>query len=157
MQWSNKFFKQLRGLAMGLRLAPLLAIIFLNKLELRALSTMFYKLYGRYIDDTLVLATNNEHLNLIFDNLNKAHPQIKFTREDPSASGLPYLNTKINISSNKLQLEWYRKPTCKNHILHANSAHPNHMKDNVIKSLRKTALQICNTIKARNEAEILVS
>uniref|UniRef100_A0A914Z1A1 Reverse transcriptase domain-containing protein n=1 Tax=Panagrolaimus superbus TaxID=310955 RepID=A0A914Z1A1_9BILA len=156
-RWSNKFFKQLRGLAMGLRLAPLLAIIFLNKLELRALSTMFYKLYGRYIDDTLVLATNNNQLNLIFDNLNKAHPQIKFTREDPTAFGLPYLNTKINISSNKLQLEWYRKPTCKNHILHANSAHPNHMKDNVVKSLRKTALQICNTIKARNEAEILVN
>lgn len=156
-KWSNNFFKQLRGLAMGLRLAPILAIIFMHKLELKALSTLLYQFYGRYIDDTLVLATNNDHLNLIFEDLNKAHPQIKFTREDPDATGIPFLNTKLNISNSKLQLGWYRKPTCKNNILHANSAHPKHMKDNVVKSLRKTAIQICNTITARNAAETLVN
>ncbi|KAK6017298.1 hypothetical protein OSTOST_17183, partial [Ostertagia ostertagi] len=53
-RFRNRFYKQKRGLAMGSRLAPLLAIVFMDSLERQALSSgILY--FGRYIDDIFIV------------------------------------------------------------------------------------------------------
>ncbi|VDP09726.1 unnamed protein product [Heligmosomoides polygyrus] len=55
-QFDGVFYAQKRGLAMGLRIAPLLAIVYLDRIERRSLTQgiVFYK---RYIDDVFVIGS----------------------------------------------------------------------------------------------------
>ncbi|EYC31017.1 hypothetical protein Y032_0004g1904 [Ancylostoma ceylanicum] len=60
-RFNSKYYMQLRGLTMGLRLAPLLAIVYLDRIERKSLTTgvVFYK---RYIDDVFVVDSSPEVL-----------------------------------------------------------------------------------------------
>lgn len=79
-------------------------------------------------------------MDRIFQELNKAHKTIKITRENPDETGLPFLDCKVLCTSESITTSWYRKPTCKNILLHANSAHPSFMKYKVVKNLEKRAM-----------------
>ncbi|VDO64369.1 unnamed protein product [Haemonchus placei] len=59
--FDNKFYKQKRGLAMGNRIAPVLAVIFLDHIEKSSLTSgiLFYE---RYIDDVFIIGTTEEDL-----------------------------------------------------------------------------------------------
>ncbi|VDO39588.1 unnamed protein product [Haemonchus placei] len=96
--FDNKFYKQKRGLAMGNRVAPVLAVIFLDHIEKSSLTSgiLFYK---RYIDDVFVIGTTEEDLVETLKRLNSHDANITFTREDPGRDGfLPFLNAKTRIS-----------------------------------------------------------
>ena len=56
-EFNSKQYRQKRGIAMGNHLAPPLAILFMDALEQKALSTATVKpdLYKRYIDDCILL------------------------------------------------------------------------------------------------------
>ncbi|VDM63292.1 unnamed protein product [Angiostrongylus costaricensis] len=49
-RWSGKYYAQIRGLAMGQRLAPSLAIAFMSKVE-APVTDLGPLLYCRYVDD----------------------------------------------------------------------------------------------------------
>ncbi|EYC01441.1 hypothetical protein Y032_0107g3803 [Ancylostoma ceylanicum] len=100
-QFDGEFYKQKRGLAMTLRISPLLAVIYLDRIERRSLVTgiLFYK---RYIDDVFVIGSTASDLHTMVENLNSCDPNIRFTVESPDDSGsLPYLNTKVQICNGK--------------------------------------------------------
>ena len=80
--FDGKLYFLRRGLAMGSRLAPLLAIIFMGALDAQVLRQRPI-LYFRYIDDTFVVTATPEGLQSLFDLLNSLHPHIHFTREAP--------------------------------------------------------------------------
>ncbi|KAK6030680.1 hypothetical protein OSTOST_03179, partial [Ostertagia ostertagi] len=94
-RFRNRFYKQKRGLAMGSRLAPLLAIVFMDSLERQALSSgILY--FGRYIDDIFIVGKTRAALRETFSKLNSAHESIQLTSEEPSPDGfLPFLNSKV--------------------------------------------------------------
>ncbi|VDO40384.1 unnamed protein product [Haemonchus placei] len=136
--FDNKFYKQKRGLAMGNRIAPVLAVIFLDHIEKSSLTSgiLFYK---RYIDDVFIIGTTEEDLVETLERLNSHDANITFTREDPGRDGfLPFLNAKTRISEGHKEHLWYRKSASSNILLHSRSAHPAYMKANVVRNLLKT-------------------
>ncbi|EYC38219.1 hypothetical protein Y032_0732g1913 [Ancylostoma ceylanicum] len=90
-RWSGHYYKQIRGLAMGQRLAPTLAIAFMSKVEQPILERKPL-LYCRYIDDCCIVCPTQCELDTRFNLLNQQSPNIKFTRDKPEKEWLPFLN-----------------------------------------------------------------
>ncbi|VDP02472.1 unnamed protein product [Heligmosomoides polygyrus] len=57
-KWSGEYYMQMRGLAMGQRLAPVLAVAFMFKVENPVLERQ-PTLYYRYIDDCFIISFVN--------------------------------------------------------------------------------------------------
>ena len=85
---------------MGSPLSPLGCNIFMEWLEVKAISTAPIncrpRLWKRYVDDVLEIISKGEADNLT-DHLNKADPSdsIKFTYEQEQNGSLPFLDTLI--------------------------------------------------------------
>ncbi|EYC39149.1 hypothetical protein Y032_0673g1401 [Ancylostoma ceylanicum] len=82
---------------MGIRIASLFAIIYLDHIEKALLTkgTIFYK---RFIDDVFVIGSTYAELRTTLANLKSKDMNITFTVEEPGRDGfLPFLNTKVRI------------------------------------------------------------
>ncbi|EYC25443.1 hypothetical protein Y032_0012g1896 [Ancylostoma ceylanicum] len=80
---------------MGNRIAPLLAIIFLDHVE-RMTLTPGILLRKINIDDVFVMGTTEVDVEILFEKLNSFDPNVWFTMERPDNEGyLPFLNTKV--------------------------------------------------------------
>ncbi|EYC03971.1 hypothetical protein Y032_0090g2341 [Ancylostoma ceylanicum] len=88
----NEIFK-IRGLAMGQRLAPTLAIVFMSKVE-KPLLQRKPLLYCRYIDDCCIVCPTQTEMDTCFNLLNQQFPHIQFTREKPRDNWLAFLNVQ---------------------------------------------------------------
>ncbi|RCN46032.1 hypothetical protein ANCCAN_07979 [Ancylostoma caninum] len=77
-QFDGNFYRQKRGLAMGLRISPLLAVVYMDRIERKSLNSgiLFYK---RYIDDVFVIGSADSDLNTLLETLNTCDPNISFT------------------------------------------------------------------------------
>ena len=83
-RFNESFYLQLQGTAIGTKMAPAFANIFMGELESRVLSSSAPapKLWKRYIDDIFLVWTDSrESLQLFIDELNAQHPRIRFTSE----------------------------------------------------------------------------
>ncbi|EYB81102.1 hypothetical protein Y032_0392g576 [Ancylostoma ceylanicum] len=150
-RFNNTFYAQKRGLAMGIRIAPLLAIVFLDHIEKASLTKgiIFYK---RYIDDVFVIGSSFSALTSTLAKLNSMDVNIKFTMEDRDEDGfLPFLNTRVRFCNGKPEIRWYRKPSSKNIMLHSRSAHPTYMKVNVVRNLKGTSERIAANDRESDE------
>ena len=79
---NTKFFKQVRGTAIGTKMAPPYAIIYMDELERGFLENYHLQplVWWRYIDDIFMLWQHGEkELKKFLDILNCYHPSIKFT------------------------------------------------------------------------------
>ena len=102
-EFDTKFYKQLQGTAMGTKLAPAYANLFMGKLEHEILSHAPYKplLYKCYIDDILILWPHSElELDNFLLTMNSFHPSIKFTSER-SYHKITFLDINIYKSLSK--------------------------------------------------------
>ncbi|XGW33962.1 hypothetical protein V3C99_018028 [Haemonchus contortus] len=150
-RWSGEYFEQIRGLAMGQRLAPILAIAFMSKIEAPVLEHR-PMLYCRYIDDCFVVCSTQEQMDMCFDLLNTQSEHIRLTRERPSESWLTFLNVQVRLHSGMLSTKWYRKPSNKNIIVHCHSAHPFQTKRAVVRNMFRTAASVCSGENERRES-----
>ena len=129
---------------MGNRIAPPLAIIYLDCVERMTISSDVL-LYKRYVDDVFIIGTTETNISMIHKRLNSFNQNIKFTMEVPEEDGfLPFLNMKLKITNGEVCYKWYKKPASANILIHTRSAHPLYMKENVVKSLLKTKEQLCS-------------
>ncbi|EYC22134.1 hypothetical protein Y032_0017g3171 [Ancylostoma ceylanicum] len=142
-RWSGNYFAQSRGLAMGQRLAPVLAIAFMAKIEAPILESRPL-LYCRYIDDCFVICSTQNEMDRLFEMMNQQSEHIKLTRETPKQDWLPFLNVQIRISGGNLRTKWYRKPSNKNIIVHCSSAHPAQTKRAIVGNMFRTAVRVCS-------------
>ncbi|EYC44083.1 hypothetical protein Y032_0472g2059 [Ancylostoma ceylanicum] len=140
----------------GQRLAPVLAICFMSRIEAPVL-TRIPIMYCRYIDDCCVITSTQSEMDECFRILNQQSQYIKLTREKPSDGWLPFLNTQISLSGGQVRVKWYRKESCKNILIHARSAHPIAMKRAVIRNMFKTAVELCTGDDERKESRKLAS
>ena len=161
--WSGTYFKQLRGLAMGNRLAPILAILYMDRIENQAIyadTNLSTKPYHRYIDDCITTAQDNNEARSIQEILNAQDPSIKFEIESGRSDEegyLPFLNTKLRVKPDgTLDTAWYTKQANKGIMIHASSHHPKSMKIGVIQNTLKTISLISsdNNLKATAESEL---
>lgn len=138
--FAGKTYRQIRGTAMGTRMAPNYANVFMGKLEedfLRNRNTT-PAILKRYIDDIFIVWTNTRSSLLSFLNdLNQFHPNIKFTYciDDKSVT---YLDLDIYKGdqfhhTGKFDYKTHFKSTNKFQYLHFDSAHPNHAKKGLVK------------------------
>ena len=81
----QNYFCQIDGVAMGSPLSPILADLFVCKLEEdHILNTQEFKIkkWGRYVDDIFtIIKGSKEHVIMILDSINQLHANIKFTLE----------------------------------------------------------------------------
>ena len=156
--WKRKFYQQLRGLAMGNRLAPILAILYMDRIENQAIYSdlsLSVSIYFRYIDDCLTPASNPEEATFIQNKLNSQDPAIHFEIELPDKDGfLPFLNTKIKVNeSGIVETGWYTKSANKGLMLNKKSNHPEHMKQACVSNTIQTYTAICSNDGLLEEAE----
>ncbi|VDM60210.1 unnamed protein product [Angiostrongylus costaricensis] len=149
-RWSGKYFAQIRRLAMGQRLAPSLAIVFMPKIEAPVLNFRPL-LYCRYVDDCVVVFSTQEEIDKYYELLNEQSEYIKFTGEKPRKNWLPFLDVQINLSSSGYLTKWYRKPSNKNILVHFLSSHPSHTKRAIVRNMFRTAISVCNTRELKEE------
>uniref|UniRef100_A0A7I4YQ85 Reverse transcriptase domain-containing protein n=1 Tax=Haemonchus contortus TaxID=6289 RepID=A0A7I4YQ85_HAECO len=136
---------------MGQRLAPVLAIAYMSKIEKPILDRRPV-LYSRYIDDCLIICPTQEEMDICFDILNNRADQIKFTRERPRENWLPFLNIQIQLARGTVRTKWYRKPSCKNILIHYRSAHPIRTKQSVISNMFRVASKVSSDTDLKTES-----
>ena len=113
-EFDGKNYLQVGGTAMGTKLAPSYANIFMGDLETKLLDNCPKKPYFwvHFIDDIFTIWTEGDQaLSEFLDYLNKNHHSIKFTMES-SKEKVIFLDTQVRIGNDKkLEEELYSKPT----------------------------------------------
>ncbi|EYC07844.1 hypothetical protein Y032_0068g163 [Ancylostoma ceylanicum] len=95
--FNHIFYAQKRGLAMAIRIASLLAIVFLDHIEKASLKKgiLFYK---RYIHDVFAIGSSLSVLTSTLAELNSKDVNVKFTMEEAGKDGfLLFLNTRVRF------------------------------------------------------------
>ena len=114
-QFSEKFYKQIDGLGMGLPLSPILANVFLCYHETMWLDNcpqdfkpLFFK---RYMDDTFVIFNRPQDVDKFLDYLNAQHPNMIFTHEKEVDRKLPFLDCLVSRENGQFSTSVFRKST----------------------------------------------
>lgn len=142
----EKHYLQIHGTAMGTRMAPSMACLFMGKLEERMLASAPCRpwLWWRYIDDIFFIWTRDEESLLCFiDHINSFHRTIKFTSEY-SPHEAHFLDVNVRKENNSLTTDLFVKPTDKHQYLHSTSCHPRHCKTGIAYSQALRLRRICS-------------
>ena len=137
--FNNEFYLQTQGTAMGTRMAPSYANLFMASLEKQILDTAPSQLkpliWKRYIDDIFMIWPHGESsLQNFLHHLNSFHPTIKFQHEKSNKS-IQFLDTTVYITPQRsLETTLHIKPTDKGLLLHSSSHHPSSCKMGTIYS-----------------------
>ena len=96
---NENYCDQIDGVAMGSRLRPVLANLFMEyheKIWLVEFETCEVLLYRRYFDDIICLFACEKDADEFFTFLNSRHPTIKFTFEEKKDKKIAFLDICIN-------------------------------------------------------------
>ena len=140
------FYKQLRGTAIGTKMAPPYAIIFLGDLEERFFSDCDISslVWWRYIDDIFMLWQHGEKaLKKFLEILNSYHPTIKLTA-NYSREKISFLDVEVIRKGNQLVTDLYIKSTDTYQYLHASSCHVFHSNKSIPDSQALRLNKICS-------------
>ena len=112
--------------AMGTRMAPSYANIFMKYIEMQLIETSPKKptIWLRFIDDILMIWSHGKQALNDFKQLaNNIHPTIKFSFNS-NEQEIPLLDTLIYRGRDNILTRLYHKPTDNKQYLPFNSAHP---------------------------------
>ena len=136
--FQGKFFEQVKGAAMGLPISPIVANLFMEDLEVKALSTTPTPptLWKRFVDDTFIII-QRRHKESFLQHLNSMNDNIHFTCEDAKDDGsIAFLDMLISPDKDgRLNTTVYRKDTHTDQYLHWNSNHATTSKYGVVGTL----------------------
>ncbi|BHF80662.1 hypothetical protein SprV_0702379000 [Sparganum proliferum] len=145
--FDNQLYRQVDGVAMGSPLGPLLADVFVSKLDRFQLSDQIDKLkhYGRYVDDFFAIATAETDIAALLNTVNQAHPSIKFTLEFGTAGSLPFLDVLLSRRPDgSVRRSVYRKKTWSGQHINLANFVPSQQKRNLVRCLAQRARKICS-------------
>ena len=129
--FSNEYYRQLGGVAMGSRMGPNYACLFVGYVEqqIREQYTGFIpQLHKRYIDDIVGAAScRRDELEDFIDFVSNFHPALQFT-STITETELPFLDINLRISEDRIQTSVFYKETDTHNYLHFSSFHPDHCK-----------------------------
>ena len=147
-QFRNCYYEQIEGAAMGSPLSPVVANLFMETLEEKALSTTTLKpkIWLRYVDDTFVTWPHGQQaLGEFHSHLNNQNQDIQFTMEEESEGELPFLDTLVKRDGSKAITTVYRKPTHTDRYIHFSSHHHPRVFNGAVMCLKNRANNICTT------------
>ena len=157
--FNDKHYLQVGGTAMGTRVAPSFANIFMADFEDKWVYTYHTqpRVWLRYIDDIFMVWDNDkESLENFLSHLNSCHHSIKFTSE-VSKEQINFLDTTVRLNEDrKLYTDLYCKPTDAHNYLLYNSCHPQHLTRSLPYSQFLRVRRICHYLSDydRNAAQI---
>lgn len=146
LYWENNFYMQINGVAMGSPVSPVVADIYMEDFEKKALATALAtpKTFKRYVDDTFVIISQ-QHLSAFLTHLNSINNKIQFTMELESNKSLAFLDILLTRNpDNSISHTVYRKPTHTDKYLNGNSHHHPSQLSTIGKTLFQRAQGICD-------------
>ena len=149
-EFNGDLWQQKIGTAMGSRVAPTYACLFMGYLEnkiLQAWKGPAPQLWRRYIDDIFfVWSASVEDLELFIKFINEQHPYIKFTATyDSTTKTIPFLDMSISINPDGFfETDLYKKDTAKVQYLSPASCHPGHITNNIPFSIALSIRRVCS-------------
>lgn len=143
--FNDIIYTQTDGVAMGSPLGPIIANIFMTKLEQKVIPKLnSMSPWVRYIDDTFA-TIDPDYINTTLNTLNNFHPNIKFTHELETNKSLSFLDVTVLRHNSSVETTVFRKPTHNDTYLHWNSFSLKTWKLSTLKSLVLRANKICST------------
>ena len=121
----------------------------MDQVETKFLESQVYKplVWFRYIDDVFFIwALGQETFRLVIEDLNKCHPNIKFTNETDKKD-IAFLDLKVKLLDRKIFPDLFVKSTDHLQFLHYTSSHPEHSKRSkaFIQALRVSRIYSCES------------
>ena len=120
-QFQGSFYEQINGAAMGSPISPIVANLFMEDFEVKAIQSAKNppKMWKRYVDDTCVILSSASK-DEFSQHINNIDPRIQFTSEDSKPDGsIPFLDCLvIPQSDGSIMTTVYRKPTHTDMYLH---------------------------------------
>jgi len=144
--FNDLHYLQVGGTAMGTKVAPSFANIFMADFEDKWVYnyTLQPTIWLRFIDDIFMIWDHGEDtLQIFLQHLNTCHRTIKFTSET-STSEVNFLDTTVKVDhDHTVYTDLYCKPTDSHNYLLYDSAHPKHLKDSLPYSQLLRVKRIC--------------
>ncbi|CAK1598337.1 unnamed protein product [Parnassius mnemosyne] len=122
--WKEEFYMQVDGVAMGSPVSPVVADIFMEDFEEKALLTapVNPRFYKRYVDDTFTILPSDK-VTAFLNHLNSINPKIQFTMELEANNTLAFLDVLvIRNPDNTIGHTVYRKNT--HTYINTHACHP---------------------------------
>ena len=157
-QLGEEFYEQMDGAAMGSPLSPVIANLYLESLEEKAIQSAPCKpkVWVRYVDDTFIIWPHGpDGLRSFHQHLNQQHPSIQFTVEGEKDDRLPFLDVLVTKEGGKLVTSVYRKPTHTERYIPFHSHHHPRTVTGVLRCMRDRAHNICHPSKRKEETDHL--
>ena len=138
--FNGKFYKQIKGTAMGTKVAPVYATLTLGYLEKTLYSSVFIKFdsnvgqffiknYYRYLDDILIIFDETVMTTGDLDEiLNNLDSNLNFKLETSGRSCINFLDVLISTKNELILTDIFYKPTDSKQYLNFHSHHPRHTK-----------------------------
>ena len=152
--FQGQYYEQTQGAAMGSPVSPVLANLYMEFFEDRALSTAVNppRQWKRFVDDTFVILKQDKKEEFL-QHINSVDPAIQFTTEEQKQDGsMPFLDILVTPQEDgTLTSRVYRKPTHTDQYLQWNSHHNLACKYSVINTLIHRARAVCSNSQLLKE------
>ena len=147
--FNGTYYEQVDGVAMGSPLGPTLANIFLchwEEIWIKKCPKQFKPVfYNRYMDDTFLLFTSEDHVKKFYRYINSRHKNMSFTYETEHEGKLAFLDVRVTREEGSFLTSLYRKPTFSGLYSHYESFLPDTYKTGLIYTLLHRAFILCST------------
>ena len=136
--FQGQFYEQTQGAAMGSPMNPVVADLYMESFEDRALTSAMNppRWWQRFVDDTFVILKQS-HREQFLEHINSVDASIQFTTEESKQDGsMPFPDTLVTPQEDgTLTTRVYRKPTHTDLYLQWDSHHSMACKYSVINTL----------------------
>ncbi len=129
--FENKYYLQIKGIAMGCKCAPTIANLYLSLLEKNFLTIHKPFFYKRFLDDLLLITSSDFNINNIFSFFHN----LELTLSCKDNVNFLDLNISIDFVFNRLKTSLYIKPTQTFSFLLNTSNHPSFIFKNIPKGI----------------------
>ena len=145
--FNNEFYHQVGGMAIGSKMGPNYACLFVGYVEEQIgqqYTGTLPQLHKRYNDNVVGIACcSRVELEDYISFVSNFHPALQFTHAS-SETELPFLDINLRISGDRIRTSIHYKATDTHSHLHYDSSHPRHCKESLPYSQLPGLRRICS-------------